>query len=331
MVAITPRGTERTISLRAFCGPGGRPGATAGQGSGLWRAEGGDHGGAGLGTPARQSVTTPAQQTAGPRLGLGNPAGRTPATPEARGLRPRLGKPSGTAGATLPAWIARPRAGLAAGPPSRDSVPAPGAPLRPRARRGTRPRPGAGATSGPLPLPPHPSTGKPSGLNSASAHLSSPPRVLCGHIVQVSSVGGRVASPGLSAYQSAKWAVGGFSEVLAAETASFGVKVTVIEPGGMRTDWGAASMRVPEASGPYQDLMAEAAKLRKDFDTRAPGDPVRVARAILTVASLDEPPVRLLLGSDAYAYGRAAWSGRVAEDAKWEELSRSTDFPTTER
>ncbi|MGE9692730.1 SDR family NAD(P)-dependent oxidoreductase [Streptomyces sp. NRRL F-5630] len=152
-----------------------------------------------------------------------------------------------------------------------------------------------------------------------------------GHIVQVSSVGGRVASPGLSAYQSAKWAVGGFSEVLAAETASFGVKVTVIEPGGMRTDWGAASMRVPEASGPYQDLMAEAAKLRKDFDTRAPGDPVRVARAILTVASLDEPPVRLLLGSDAYAYGRAAWSGRVAEDAKWEELSRSTDFPTTER
>ncbi|MGX9918574.1 SDR family NAD(P)-dependent oxidoreductase [Streptomyces sp. NPDC002248] len=151
-----------------------------------------------------------------------------------------------------------------------------------------------------------------------------------GHIIQISSVGGRVASPGLSAYQSAKWAVGGFSEVLAAETASFGVKVTVIEPGGMRTDWGAASMKVPEASAPYQDLMAQATKLRNNFDTHAPGDPVRVARAILTVASLDEPPVRLLLGSDAYEYGRAAWSGRVAEDAKWEELSRSADFPKGE-
>ncbi|NED82461.1 SDR family NAD(P)-dependent oxidoreductase, partial [Streptomyces sp. SID11233] len=86
-----------------------------------------------------------------------------------------------------------------------------------------------------------------------------------GHIIQISSVGGRVASPGLGAYQSAKWAVGGFSEVLAAETASFGVKITVVEPGGMRTQWGAGSMKVPEASGPYQELMAGAAKLRNDF------------------------------------------------------------------
>jgi hypothetical protein len=71
-------------------------------------------------------------------------------------------------------------------------------------------------------------------------------------------------------------------------------------------------------------------ELRNDFDTRAPGDPARVARAILAVASLEEPPLRLLLGSDAYEYGRAAWSRRVAEDAKWEELSRSADFPEGE-
>ncbi|WP_431034269.1 SDR family NAD(P)-dependent oxidoreductase [Streptomyces sp. P6-2-1] len=151
-----------------------------------------------------------------------------------------------------------------------------------------------------------------------------------GHIIQISSVGGRVASPGLAAYQSAKWAVGGFSEVLAAETAQFGIKVTVIEPGGMRTDWGGASMEVPPAGGPYRELMANAVRLRHNFDTEAPGDPARVAQAILKVASLDEPPVRLLLGSDAYEYGRAAWSGRVAEDAKWEELSRSADFPKGE-
>jgi NAD(P)-dependent dehydrogenase (short-subunit alcohol dehydrogenase family) len=58
-----------------------------------------------------------------------------------------------------------------------------------------------------------------------------------GHVIQVSSVGGRLATPGLSAYQSAKWAVGGFSSVLAAEVAPLGIKVTVLEPGGMQTDW----------------------------------------------------------------------------------------------
>lgn len=58
-----------------------------------------------------------------------------------------------------------------------------------------------------------------------------------GHIIQISSLGGRLATPGLSAYQSAKWAVGGFSEVLAKEVGPLGIMVTVVEPGGMRTDW----------------------------------------------------------------------------------------------
>ncbi|HEX5118808.1 MAG TPA: SDR family NAD(P)-dependent oxidoreductase [Pseudonocardiaceae bacterium] len=79
-----------------------------------------------------------------------------------------------------------------------------------------------------------------------------------GHVVQVSSVGGRVASVGLSAYQAAKWAVGGFSEVLAQEVGPLGIKVTVLEPGGMRTDWAGSSMAIPPISPPYDATVGRA-------------------------------------------------------------------------
>jgi NAD(P)-dependent dehydrogenase (short-subunit alcohol dehydrogenase family) len=65
-----------------------------------------------------------------------------------------------------------------------------------------------------------------------------------GHIIQISSIGGRVGSPGLAAYQSAKWAVEGFSEVLSKEVAPLGIKVTIVEPGGFRTDWAGSSMTI---------------------------------------------------------------------------------------
>jgi NAD(P)-dependent dehydrogenase (short-subunit alcohol dehydrogenase family) len=146
-----------------------------------------------------------------------------------------------------------------------------------------------------------------------------------GHIIQISSVGGRMASPGLSAYQSAKWAVGGFSEVLAAETAPLGIKVTVLEPGGMRTDWAGSSMTIPPISEPYDQTVGANARRMEGFAEVSASDPAKVAQVVLTVADLDEPPVRLLIGSDAYTYGRAAWQARVDEDAKWERLSTSTD------
>ena len=146
-----------------------------------------------------------------------------------------------------------------------------------------------------------------------------------GRIIQISSVGGRMASPGLSAYQAAKWAVGGFSEVLAAEVGPLGVKVTIVEPGGMRTDWAGASMSVLPVSAPYEPTVGARVRQLGDFDQTAEGDPAKVARAVLTVAALEEPPLRLLLGSDAYAYGREAWRARLAEDERWEGLSRSTD------
>ncbi|MFF4749149.1 SDR family NAD(P)-dependent oxidoreductase [Streptomyces sp. NPDC002514] len=150
-----------------------------------------------------------------------------------------------------------------------------------------------------------------------------------GHIIQISSLGGRIASPGMTAYQSAKWAVGGFSEVLAAEVAPLGIKVTVLEPGGMRTDWAGASMHTPPISEPYRSTVGAAAEAMKNFAQEANGDAAKVARAVLTVAGLDEPPLRLLLGSDSYAYGRAAWASRLEEDEKWRYLSVSTDHDRT--
>ncbi|GAB1509391.1 oxidoreductase [Actinophytocola sp. KF-1] len=146
-----------------------------------------------------------------------------------------------------------------------------------------------------------------------------------GHIIQVSSVGGRMPTPGMSAYQAAKFAVGGFSEVLALEAAPLGIKVTVLEPGGMRTDWAGSSMKVPPISAPYEQTVGRVVAMRGDFATRAAGDPAKVADVVLTVAGLDEPPVRLLLGSDAYHYAQQVARARKESDEKWRHLSVSTD------
>src|SRR5467141_895637 len=147
-----------------------------------------------------------------------------------------------------------------------------------------------------------------------------------GHIIQISSIGGRGATPGLSAYQSAKWAVGGFSEVLAKEVGPLGIKVTVLEPGGMRTDWAGSSMRVPPISEPYQPTVGAMARLHHDLGSaNALGDPAKVARVVLEVASMAEPPLRLILGSEAYAYAAAAARARAEADAARHDLTVSTD------
>jgi len=146
-----------------------------------------------------------------------------------------------------------------------------------------------------------------------------------GHIIQVSSIGGRGASPGLGAYQSAKWAVGGFSEILAKEVGPLGIRVTVVEPGGMRTDWAGSSMRIDEIRSDYQATVgARSSRLRENADAMR-GDPAKVAQAILRIASEKEPPVRLLLGSDAVFLAGANAVARAEEDAKWKALSLSTD------
>jgi NAD(P)-dependent dehydrogenase (short-subunit alcohol dehydrogenase family) len=144
-----------------------------------------------------------------------------------------------------------------------------------------------------------------------------------GHVVQVSSVGGRLATPGLAAYQSAKWAVGGFSSVLAAEVAPLGIHVTVLEPGGMRTDWAGSSMRVDEVRPAYRDTVGAVARVHHSGSVGA-SDPDLVAALVLRVVGMEEPPLRLLVGPDAYALATAAGRELLASDERWEALSRST-------
>jgi NAD(P)-dependent dehydrogenase (short-subunit alcohol dehydrogenase family) len=145
-----------------------------------------------------------------------------------------------------------------------------------------------------------------------------------GHIIQVSSVGGRLATAGLGAYQSAKWAVGGFSSVLSKEVAGLGIRVTVLEPGGMQTDWAGSSMHVAPVSEPYRNTVGEMARLHNS-DQIALGDPVKVAQVVLDIAAMDAPPLRLILGSDAFAYATAAARSQAESDEQWQAVSASTD------
>jgi NAD(P)-dependent dehydrogenase (short-subunit alcohol dehydrogenase family) len=144
-----------------------------------------------------------------------------------------------------------------------------------------------------------------------------------GHIFQVSSVGGRVGSPGLGAYQSAKWAMGGFSTVLAQEVAPLGIKVTVLEPGGMKTDWAGSSMTIPPVSAPYEQTVGVFAKMLRDYSGSEPTDPAKVAQIVLQLANQDDVPLRLLLGTDAVQYAPTAAKALAESDAKWHELSVS--------
>jgi NAD(P)-dependent dehydrogenase (short-subunit alcohol dehydrogenase family) len=146
-----------------------------------------------------------------------------------------------------------------------------------------------------------------------------------GHIIQISSVGGRIASVGLAAYQSAKWAVEGFSGVLAQEVAPFGIKVSIIEPGGLRTDWAGSSMTIPPVSDPYQQTVGVRVQMFEEQAGQQAGDPAKAARVIMALTELAEPPLRLLLGSDAVRYAGAADQARIESDAKWRALSESID------
>lgn len=144
-----------------------------------------------------------------------------------------------------------------------------------------------------------------------------------GHIVQISSVGGRLTRPGLAAYQSAKWAVTGFSGVLAQEVSPLGIKVTVLEPGGMRTDWAGSSMHIDPVRAEYADTVGVSAAASKPENLGA-SDPAKVAALLLEVVDMADPPTRLLVGPDAYRYATAAGRDMLATDERWEALSVST-------
>jgi NAD(P)-dependent dehydrogenase (short-subunit alcohol dehydrogenase family) len=147
-----------------------------------------------------------------------------------------------------------------------------------------------------------------------------------GSILQISSVGGRLALPGSTAYHAAKWAVGGFTESLAQEVAPFGVKVCALEPGGMRTNWGARAHKdLPELLPDYEPSVGALIKTLETYWGHETGDPARVAQVILQLATKEQLPAHLLLGSDAVQYARLAEDKRESDGKAWLDVSVSTD------
>ncbi len=149
-----------------------------------------------------------------------------------------------------------------------------------------------------------------------------------GHIFQVSSVGGRMALPGNSPYHAAKWAVGGFSDSVAGEVAGFGVKVCTLEPGGIRTNWAQrAGEGSPEVLPEYEASVGAIYKLLASVRGRAEGDPKKIADLIVTLASAEDVPKRLILGKDAEIRVKNVEEARAEEAARFRELTLSTVYP----
>src|SRR5437660_5842390 len=148
-----------------------------------------------------------------------------------------------------------------------------------------------------------------------------------GCILQISSVCGRLARPGNTPYHAAKWAVGGFTESLAQEVAPFGLKVCALEPGGMRTNWGArANQDTPDLLPDYEPSAGSVVKALEAYCAHETGDPVKVAQVILRLVAADRLPAHLLLGSDAAKNAGDAEATRAADAERWRDISVSTDF-----
>ncbi|KOV80369.1 SDR family NAD(P)-dependent oxidoreductase [Nocardia sp. NRRL S-836] len=163
-------------------------------------------------------------------------------------------------------------------------------------------------------------------VNVTRAALPVLRRQRSGHFLMTGSTAGHVAfGGGLGPYVTAKFALRGFSESLAAETAPFGVKVTLLELGGFQTDWTGPSLVVTEPSEDYVPSVGVLLGMVRGADGNMPGDPAEAAKVMLDVVAMDEPPLRLLLGSDAVELVRLADQARTAEIDKWEHVSRSTD------
>ena len=148
-----------------------------------------------------------------------------------------------------------------------------------------------------------------------------------GTIVQFSSIGGRVGgSPGIASYQAAKFAVDGFSRVLAVETAPFGIKVMVVEPSGFATDWAGSSMTVHEIPAGYDGTIGEMDRRMRRNPAGPAGDPERAAEIIVNTVKRDNPPTHLLLGVNAVEMALGYSRRQLAEAAAWEDVSRSADY-----
>jgi len=146
-----------------------------------------------------------------------------------------------------------------------------------------------------------------------------------GRILQISSVGGRVGNPGLAIYQAAKFGVSGFTEVVAKEVASLGIKITSVEPGGFRTDWAGASMTYAPSVEGYEETVDKRVEYFKSGAFIPVGDPMKAARVMIDLVDHPEPPVHLVLGSEAAGILKSADEARKAEFEKWLPVTLSTD------
>jgi NAD(P)-dependent dehydrogenase (short-subunit alcohol dehydrogenase family) len=164
-------------------------------------------------------------------------------------------------------------------------------------------------------------------IRAALPHLR---RQKSGHIINVTSIAGRAPSAGTALYAAAKSALEGLSAALALELAPLGIKVTAIAPGAFRTDFlKETSIRVSKtAEAGYADSADKAVAAFSQMNGKQLGDPARAAQAILAVVKSDAPPVHLLLGSDALSRANARLDAMRADIARWETLTRGTDFPS---
>jgi NAD(P)-dependent dehydrogenase (short-subunit alcohol dehydrogenase family) len=150
-----------------------------------------------------------------------------------------------------------------------------------------------------------------------------------GHIIQVSSIGGVTAYPGVGLYHASKWALEGFSQALAQEVADFGIRVTLIEPGPYATDWGGASAR-RSSPLPVYDPVREKVAAARAKRWKAPGDPVATREAILSIVDAERPPLRVFFGEGSLESVTTDYESRLATWREWLPLSVAAQRPTQE-
>ncbi|HET9072978.1 MAG TPA: SDR family oxidoreductase [Solirubrobacteraceae bacterium] len=139
-----------------------------------------------------------------------------------------------------------------------------------------------------------------------------------GHILQVSSIGGISAFPGIGAYHASKWALEGFSQSLAQEVRDFGIFVTLIEPGGFSTDWSGPSAKHSREIAAYAAVREARARRRS---ANSPGDPVASAAAVLSVVDAETPPLRVFFGTAPLGIAEADYESRLATWREWQPVA----------
>jgi NAD(P)-dependent dehydrogenase (short-subunit alcohol dehydrogenase family) len=152
-----------------------------------------------------------------------------------------------------------------------------------------------------------------------------------GRVIQISSYGGQVALPGISMYHATKWGIEGFVESVAQEVATFGIGMTLVEPGGARTEFRYGSAQVAELLPIYDETPAHSfVRLLDPKNGLAPGDPARMAARIIESVDMEPAPLRMVLGSQALESTLTTLHKRLASFEAQTALAASTDFPPGE-